>query len=291
MKSFFKILIGGLISLISILGPASAQVGEESEAAASVRQEFYKHKFGLYLYYSGINNTSRGYENLLLDEESDLMIKYPPKYSLVSVNFHIDNATDYRWGLHSSVRSNFFGDCWYLFFPSDEGDEPGEINLSDKMSVNFFSSLIQWNQGLNLLVTEKIRVASGGSFTIYLIDTYNQDGSQYLKNGGHFMTGPYINGDVILNRWLLFRLEAVSSFTFYHSGNVADEVTINKIKNPYIISVFPYFITKLGLFAGAEFTFINRMIDTDYSNPSDQDIYTGYKFHTTRMDLKLGYIF
>jgi hypothetical protein len=291
MKRFFKIPVVGLISLISFFGSASAQVGEELETSAKVREEFYKHCFGLYLYYSGINNTSRGYENLFLDEESDLMIKYPPKYSLVSVNFHIDNATDYRWGLHSSVRSNFFGDCWYLFFPSTEEEEPGEINMRDKMSVNFFCSVIQWNQGLNFLVTEKIRVAAGGSFTIYVIDTYNQDGSQYLKNGGHFMIGPYINGDVILNPWLLFRVEAISSFTFYHRGNVADNETIDKIKNPYIISVFPYFITKLGLFAGAEFTFINRMIDTDYSNPSNQDINTGYKFHTTRMDLKLGYIF
>ncbi len=291
MKRFFKIPGLGLISLISIFGSASAQVEGKLETYAKVREEFYKHSFGLYLYYSVINNTSRGYENAFLDEESDLLIKYPPKYSLISANLHIDQATDYKWGLHSSLKSNLFGDCWYLLFPSDEGDEPGEINMRDKMSMNFFCSVLQWNNGLNVLVTEKIRVAAGGSFTVYVIDTYNQDGSQYLKNGGHFMAGPYINGDVILNPWLLFRLEVISNFTFYHRGNVADEVTIDKIKNPYIISVFPYFMTKLGLFAGADFTFINRMIDTDYSNPSDQDIYTGYKFHTTRMDLKLGYIF
>ena len=67
-------------------------------------------------------------------------------------------------------------------------------NMRDKMSMNFFCSVLQWNNGLNVLVTKKIRVATGGSFTVYVIDTYNQDGSQYLKNGGDLMADPTLTG-------------------------------------------------------------------------------------------------
>jgi hypothetical protein len=281
MKGVYHFFVVVLISLMVFPGTNSAQV----------REGFYKHCFGLYFYYSALNNTSRGYENTFLNEKSDILIKYPSKYSLISVNLHIDHATENLWGLHASFKSNFFGDCWYLFFPSAEAGEAGEITMQDKMSMNYFSSVLQWNHGVNFLVTEKLRVAAGGSFSVYAIDTYNQDGSQYLKNGGHFMIGPYINGDVVLAPWLLFRVELTSNFTFYQRGNAADEEIIDKIKNPYIINVFPYFMTKFGLMLGAEFTFVNRMIDTNYSNPLNPDIFTGYQFHATRTDLKLGFLF
>jgi hypothetical protein len=281
MKRFCRFLLIGLIGLITICRLVSAQT----------REEFYKHCFGLYVYYSSLNNTSLGYENLFPDEESDLLIKYPSNYSFISANLHIDHATAKMWGLHASFKSNFFGDCWYLFFPSTEENEPGEITMREKMSMNFFCSIMQWNHGVNFVVTDRLRMAVGGSFSIYAIDTYNRDGSEYLRNGGHFMIGPYINGDIILSPWLLFRVEAISNFTFYHNGNAADEEIISQVKNPYIINVFPYFITKFGLMLGAEFTFVNRMLDANYTLSTNQDVLTGTKFHATRLDLKLGYLF
>jgi len=280
MRNLNKSMLIGLLSLTVF---TSTITGQDQD-------DFYDRSFGFYIDLISVNNTSKAYDKPIFWEQPDLLIDCPPNYSIISGNVHLEYVSTERWGYHGSMKSNFLSDAWYLMFPSDEGPEPVKANSSDKVSMNFFCSLLQANNGINVFVTDRFRLAAGGSFNIYIISTYNQDGTQYLKNGGHFMIGPYINGDVILTNWLLFRTEVISNFTFYHSGNVGDEASRDQVKNPYIISVFPYFLTKFGLMLGAEFNFVNRMQDADYTN-SYQDVLTGDKFHTTRIDFKLGFLF
>lgn len=282
MKKFDKSVLFGLISLIAFAGSVRSQD----------QDDFYDHSMGFYLDLISVHNTSKGYDNPIFWEQPDLLIDCPPNYSIFSGNVHMEFVSTEQWGYHGSLKSNFLSDAWYLLTPSDEGPEPVQANSSDKVSMNFFCSLLQSDNGINVFVSDRFRLAAGGSFNIQIITTYNQDGSQYVKNGGHFMIGPYINGDVVLLPWLLFRTEVISNFTFFHSGNVADKSIRDQVKNPYLVSVFPYFITKFGLMLGAEFSFFNRMLDADYTGTYNyDDVLTGEKFHTTRMDLKLGFLF